>query len=83
MSRVVSRQMRWQIKQKLNSKCVTCGKKALSANHCSYHLVKSRIYNREYKRVNYHNLPAKKRGKRGSVPCDKPVLLRYKKSVGQ
>lgn len=36
-----SRQYRWQVKQKILGKCVTCGKKRnLSKTHCDTHLVK-------------------------------------------
>lgn len=34
---MISRQRKWQIKQKLGGKCITCGKKAVTSEHCETH----------------------------------------------
>lgn len=33
----VSRQRLWQLRQKRNRRCITCGKPATRANHCEEH----------------------------------------------
>lgn len=82
MRKVMTRQQKWQIKQKSLGRCVTCGKKALSACHCRHHLVNARIYTRKYQRVNRYHIPKNKISKKGRLPCDKLVLLyRYKKRI--
>jgi hypothetical protein len=60
----ISRQRKYQLRQKRDGRCVICGELAISTSRCLKHLVKTREFHRKkygWKR-RYFNTPSYKQG---------------------
>jgi hypothetical protein len=64
-----SKQYRWQLKKKLEGKCMICGKDSVSHTFCAEH--------QEARRTQMRNWQRRKRG----IPLDAPLYTRSKSLV--